>query len=143
MIYCDTSYLVRLYLEDPGWEAVRELCASDEVAACQLALAEIPAALHRSCREGRLDDASFQELLAQYLTDCDAGAFFWQPLTTDIYLQLQQDYAILPSSCFLRDADALHLACARAHGFSKVYSNDRHFLAASEHFGLKAINLID
>jgi predicted nucleic acid-binding protein len=32
MIYCDTSYLVRLYLAEPGHEAVRELCYKDQVA---------------------------------------------------------------------------------------------------------------
>jgi predicted nucleic acid-binding protein len=63
MIFCDTSYLVRLYLEDPGWEIVRDLCATDAVPACELALAEIPAAFHRACREGRLDAAAFKELL--------------------------------------------------------------------------------
>jgi predicted nucleic acid-binding protein len=143
MIFCDTSYLVRLYLEDPGWEIVRDLCATDAVAACELALAEIPAALHRACREGRLDAATFKELRAQFLTDCQANAFSWQPLTADIYRQLQEDYAALPFNCFLRAADALHLACARAQSFSKVYSNDRHFLASAEHFGLEGINLID
>jgi predicted nucleic acid-binding protein len=82
------------------------------------------------------------EWLAQFLTDCQAGAFLWQPLTTDIYLQLQENCTTLPFNCFLRAADALQLSCARAHGFSTVYSNDRHFLASAEHFGLQGINLI-
>lgn len=142
MIFCDTSYLVRLYLEDPGWESVRELCAADDVAAAELALAEIPSALHRACREGRLDPDSFSELLAQFRTDCEAGAFFWKPFSRDIYACLREDFAALPHTSFLRAADALHLACARAYGFSSVYSNDRHFLAAAPHFGLRGINII-
>lgn len=142
MIFCDTSYLVRLYLEDAGWESVRELCGSDDVAAAELALAEIPAALHRANREGRLESGPFIELLAQFQADCAAGAFFWKPLSAAIYLQLQADFEALPKGCFLRAADALHLACARAHGFSIVYSNDRHLLAAAEHFDLKGINIL-
>jgi predicted nucleic acid-binding protein len=142
MIFCDTSYLVRLYLEDPGWEIVRDLCASDQVAACQLALAEIPAALHRATREGRMDDPTYKEVMAQFLSDCAEDAFSWQALTADIYLQLHEDFALLPFNCFLRAADALHLACARANGFSKVYSNDRHFLASAPYFGLEGINLL-
>ena len=52
MIYCDTSYLVRLYLAEPGHEAVRELCYKDQVASAGHALVEVPAALHRAFREG-------------------------------------------------------------------------------------------
>jgi predicted nucleic acid-binding protein len=142
MIFCDTSYLVRLYLEDPGWEIVRDLCATDDVAACQLALAEIPAAFHRATREGRLDEATFKEVMAQFISDCAENAFAWQPVTADLYLQLHEDFASLPFNCFLRAADAIHLACARANGFSTVYSNDRHFIAAAPYFGLAGINLL-
>jgi predicted nucleic acid-binding protein len=142
MIFCDTSYLVRLYLEDPGWETVRKLCASDEVAAAELALAEIPAALHRACREGRLVPEAFRELLDQFHDDCQEQAFFWKPLTADMYLQLQEDFTSLPSDCFLQSADALHLACARGHGFTTIYSNDRHMLAAARYVGLKGVNIL-
>ena len=142
MIFYDTSYLVRIYLEDPGWEAVRELCATDDVAASEHARAEIPAALHRAFREGRIDRARFDTLLAQYEIDCSQGAYAWQSLSSGVLEGMTGDYRALPPSVFLRAADALHLACARDHGFKIIYSNDKNLLAAARHFGLRGKNVI-
>jgi hypothetical protein len=47
VIYFDTSYIVRLYMEDPGSQKVRETAATDHVACCLLGHAETVAAFHR------------------------------------------------------------------------------------------------
>jgi predicted nucleic acid-binding protein len=39
----------------------------------------------------------------------------------------------------VRSLDALHLVTARAEGFERIYSNDRHLLAAAGSFGLEGI----
>jgi predicted nucleic acid-binding protein len=113
MIFCDTSYLVRIYLEDPGWEEVRALCASDDVATGGHAAAEIPAALHRAFREGHLSHAHFSELIAQFQVDSEENAYAWQPLTPELLCGMRRDFLLLPATCFLRAADVLHLAGCR------------------------------
>ena len=53
--YFDTSYLVRLYLQDAGYEQVRALAGSvTTLVSAWHAQTEVVAALHRTFREGRL-----------------------------------------------------------------------------------------
>jgi predicted nucleic acid-binding protein len=56
--------------------------------------------------------------------------------------EIREAFATLPSTVFLRAADALHLVCAREAGFSETHTNDRHMLAAASEFGLTGINVI-
>jgi len=141
--YFDTSYLVRLYLRDLGFEAVRELAGSGAaVASAWHAQTEIMAAFHRGFREGRLQQGAYCSALGQFLTDSKNGLFQWLPLTDSIHPRLEQFFWQAPATTFLRAADALHLACAAEHGFKQVYSNDRHFLAAAPLFGLEGVNII-
>ena len=48
----------------------------------------------------------------------------------------------LPSAALLRAVDAIHLGCAKEHGLTEVYTNDRHMLGCAQYFSLKGINLI-
>ncbi|MCB1104169.1 MAG: type II toxin-antitoxin system VapC family toxin [Cephaloticoccus sp.] len=142
MIYLDTSYLVRLYLEDPGYAEVRELAASDHVACATLGQSETVAAFHRKLREGSLSTKSYRAVLAQFEADLTAGAIQWLPPGPAILTVIRETYAKLPATVYLRGADAMHLATAAANGFKAVYSNDRHLLAAAPHFKLKAVNIL-
>jgi len=74
VIYFDTSYLVRLYVEDPGWDAVRALAATDDVASAVHGRTETVAAFHRILRERHVDVLRFGELLNQFLDDCAASS---------------------------------------------------------------------
>ena len=142
MIYFDTSYLVRLYFDDPGCESVRKLASTDHVACALHGQAEAIAAFHRKLREGVLRPAHYQSLLAQFATDNDAGAIIWLPAGPEVLKRVAQIYSGLPGSVYLRAADALHLATAALHGYRVIYSNDARLLAAAGHFGVTGKNVV-
>lgn len=142
MIYFDTSYLVRLYYQDPGADAVRALAATDHVACAAYGQAEMMGAFHRKLREGAIRPAAYAALVGQVRTHIDAGAFRWLAQTQEVFLRIQHVYQKLPATVFLRAADAIHLATAAESGFRVLYSNDAHLLAAARHFGLEGKNVI-
>lgn len=143
MIYFDTSYIVRLYFEDPGWEKVRALAATEHVACCLLGRVETLAAFHRKHREGVLNRQDMLMLHNQFERECRAEAFQWLPFSPLVVARLQKPYASLPKSVPLRAGDAIHLACAAENHFREVYSNDHHLLAAAACFGLRGRNVIE
>ena len=142
MIYFDTSYLVRLYYEDAGSDAVRALAATDDVACAAHGHAEMIAAFHRKLREGAIRPAAYAALLGQVGAHNQAGAFQWLPQGPEIFVRITEVYAGLPATVFLRAADALHLATAAEASLPVVYSNDVHLLAAARHFGIDGKNVI-
>ncbi len=142
MIYFDTSYVARLYFEDPGWEKVRALSTTDQLACCIHGRAETVAAFHRKFREGAINSSDLSTLLRQFDRECELGAFRWLPLSEVIISRLTLVYASLPPAVVLRAADALHLACASENGLKQVYSNDVRLLASASHFGLAGMNVI-
>jgi predicted nucleic acid-binding protein len=142
VIYFDASYAARLYLNDPGWEKVRQLAATDHLACCIHGRAEVIATFHRKFREGAIGSNELTTLLLQFEQECEAGAFRWLALAETVILRLAKVYASLPTAIVLRAADAVHLACAAEHSLKEVYSNDGRLLACAGYFGLKGVNII-
>jgi len=142
MIFFDTTYLIRLYLDESGSDAVRALAKTLPIVSSWHAQAELLCTFHRAFREGRLDLEGYQAQRSQFYSDQAASAFKWLPISDSTLARIDLMLADAPASCFLRSADALHLACAAEHGFTEVHSNDRHFLAAAPLFDLKGINVI-
>ena len=117
MIYFDTSYLVRLYYQDAGADAVRALAATDHVACAAHGQAEMMAAFHRKLREAAIRPAAYAALMGQVRAHIEAGAFRWLAQDNEILLRIRHVYQKLPAAVFLRAADAIHLATAAESEF--------------------------
>ena len=143
MIYLDSTYIVKCYINERGTAEVLQLVQSNPGrGSCLHARLEVWTGIHRQIREGNLAVADAQRAWNQFRADESQGLWTFFPVTTPL---IQQACAIVEGllpSVFVRSADALHLTCAREQGFAEIYSNDRHLLAAATHFGLAGKNVI-
>lgn len=143
MIYFDTAYLAKCYLNEAGADQVRALASeSPLLGCCQIGEVELVAVFHRHLREGKITNQDFQITLEQFHSDQAAGVWTWFPVTKKLLDESAGVFETLPSSIFLRAADALHLTCARSYGLKEIYTNDRHMLLACEAFGMVGKNII-
>jgi predicted nucleic acid-binding protein len=142
VIHFDSGYLAKLHLMESDSPRVRaRAAASDGLACCATGRGEVVATFHRHFREQRLTQREFRQLAAQVEADLDAGLWTVLPVTSSLVEAQARRMALLPSGVFLRAADALHLTCAAEAGLPEVYSSDRHLVAATPHFGLRAVTL--
>ncbi len=80
--------------------------------------------------------------ISQFAEDVSAGCWSFFPITASLMQHVRRMYYEAPKQLLLRASDALHLICAKEHGFREIYSNDKRLLAAAKHFGLKGRNVI-
>ena len=143
MIYCDTAYLLKYYVDEPGSKEVRSLIDRQTgVGSLSLGRLELAAAFHRKLRESQIEPATHECLISQFEVDNMAGLWTWFDATPDLVDKASKNFGTLPAKIFLRASDALHLACAKEHGFREIHSNEQHLLDAAKHFGLKGQNVI-
>lgn len=137
IFYFDTSSLIKLYVEEEGSEAVRELLAAADLGASSVVLyVEMRAALARIYQSARLDTASYRKALKSFETD-------WSNLATvsltDPILRLAADLA---ERHLLKALDAIHLASALSlsrHQPLTVSAWDRPLLDAAIAEGLPTV----
>ena len=144
MLYYDTSYLVKCYLNERGSREVRSLLEGDVQAAClEYGRVELAAALHRHMREGRLTRTQYRIVCSQAEDDDNAHVWTWLPLSRAVLGVAQGAFARMPRTAFLRSADALHLAAAAEYGFREIYTHDAHMLAAAHVFGVRGVDVLE
>ena len=143
MIYLDSSYLVRLYLRQPGSTEVDAwISGQGDWVCCLHGRLEVVSALKRQQREGHVDARGLRAALLELARDESSTLLQWLPVTPELVESACARMASLPAAVFLRAADTLHLACAADAGLKEIYSHDRHLLAAAPHFKLKGIDVI-
>lgn len=144
MTYWDTSYLAKIYLREPGSEAVLQAFADQGgFVISEHGQLEFMTTLKRHQREGALTPAQLKLIWQKHEQDVADDLIRFLPVTTPLIKRACETLAPLPSSVFLRAADALHLACAKEAGLKEIHSHDRHLLAAAPHFGLKGVDVIN
>lgn len=143
MIYLDSSYLVRLYLRQPGSdEVVAWISGQGDIVCCLHGRLEVVSALKRQQREGHIAARGMRAALREMAADESSTLLQWLPVTRELVDSACARMAALPPTVFLRAADAQHLACAREAGLKEIHSHDRHLLAAAPHFGLRGVDVI-
>jgi len=141
--YFDANYVFKLQVTEAGSAEVRALASRvTEIHSAAHTRAEFASAAFRKLREGVATMDDFQRLLAQFKTDVSTTTIILLPLVDPVYDRIEAAFAFAPPPLYLRAADALHLATAAEHGFTEIYSNDRHLLAAAPVFGLEGVNVI-
>jgi len=142
-VYYDATYLLKLQITEAGSTEVRTHAASVyEIHTAHHGRAEFASAAFRKVREGAATLIDYQRLIFQFRADCSATTIVLLPLTDAIIDRVEAAFLTAPDTTYLRAADALHLATAADHGFTAIYSNDKHLLAAAPLFGLVGVNVI-
>jgi len=107
ILYMDTSCLAKLYLLEEGSVRMRESAfAAGQVTTSKIAYAETRATLARALREGRIDNAEFDEARQKFERE-------WPDLTaSEVSDSVLQEAGNLVDKHPIRGFDAIHLASA-------------------------------
>ena len=106
ILFLDTSALVKLYLDEPGSDSIRERITDSTVALSHVAYGEIYATFARRFRESLLKENEHNAVCMAF--EEDWSAVFRIPLSVEVLSKV-------PALCRrhpLRGADALHIASA-------------------------------
>lgn len=136
-MYLDSAYVAKFYVNEPDSAKVRSLIrAAPYVCTSSWALLEVTCVFNRHVREGSLSRAQGRELIDAFIrhVEGDLWNFVW--VTEALLKRAVALIRGLPATVPLRAGDAIHAATAIDIGESEIWTNDRHLLAAANHFGI-------
>src|ERR1700722_17923855 len=104
MIYFDTSYLAKCYLNETGSAEVRQIAQwQPAVCCCGCGGIEVMSTFHRNLRDGLLAKSQFDTVARQFESDDQSGVWIWLPLTADLCRKTAARIKARPASTFHRD----------------------------------------
>lgn len=107
ILYCDTSAIIKRYVEEEGTAAVDSLWSEAlEIATSVVAFAETVAAFSRKLREGVLTEKEYTEAIRIFKSDSDS--FIFISITSELNRTIERLVRQYP----LRGFDAIHLSSA-------------------------------
>jgi predicted nucleic acid-binding protein len=143
VIYFDAAYIAKCYLNEPGAEAVRHVAyGAGGLGSCEVAKLEFASIVKRHLRERHITRREATAVLKDFEQDQTDGVWRWFGVTSALIDAARDTVLRLPGQVFVRTGDALHLACAREHGFTDVYTNDRRMLEAAKYFQVTGVNVL-
>lgn len=143
MLYFDTAYILKCYLNEPGAETVRALLTPGKaIFSSEWMRLEFVCAIKRQVKNKYVAPQRAEAIFKQFEQDITDGLWRLFPLTPMLLDQAVQKAQALPAAWHIPSGDALHLACASLHGFQEIHSNDQHLILAAPHYGLRCINVI-
>lgn len=143
MFYFDSNYILKCYLPEADAHLVRALAARPVPKCCSSwGRVEVVAALQRKLREGSLTRSSQKLLWSRFEADEASGVWTWLPFDQAVQKAVAQTCLKLDTTVFIRAGDVVHLTTAALHGFSEIYSHDKHLLKTAPEFGLQGKDVL-
>lgn len=141
--YFDSAYVLKCYVPEADSGPVRDFAVQvTRLVTSELTRAEFASALHRQVREGRRSQEHAAACADQFDHDIRGGVWHLVPCGEPVWERVAAVFRTVPSTTWLRSADAIHLASAALAGEPVVYSSDRQMAAAAMAFGVRAERLV-
>ena len=90
----------------------------------------------RQMREFKMPRSEAVRARDFFLADIQDGVWSLIPISDGFLFRAELLISTVRGSLYLRAGDAVHLVSAQEAGFTEIWSNDRHMLAAAPAFGL-------
>jgi len=136
-LYFDTAYGAKCYLNEPESEPVRQLVqTSSGMYTSAWSVVEMACVFQRQMREFKMPRSEAVRARDFFLADIQDGVWSLIPISDGFLFRAELLISTVRGSLYLRAGDAVHLVSAQEAGFTEIWSNDRHMLAAAPAFGL-------